>query len=147
MRKSSAVIVSIMSLARDAVARSDRAENPHETSSTGRLTTSSRDESRSRSPASIASPRCAPSAAPQLWQRGIALYYAGRYDDCRKQFESHRTVNPNDVENAGLALPVRGAGRVAGEGARRAAAGRTRPALPMREVYQMFRGDDDAGGR
>src|SRR5688572_30587041 len=41
----------------------------------------------------------APQAAPQLWQRGIALYYAGRYQDCRAQFESHRTVNPNDVEN------------------------------------------------
>jgi lipoprotein NlpI len=37
----------------------------------------------------------APDVAPQLWQRGIALYYVGRYDDCRKQFESHRTVNPN----------------------------------------------------
>src|SRR5579885_1676075 len=44
--------------------------------------------------------RLAPDYAPQLWQRGIALYYAGRYRDCRAQFESHRTVNPNDVENA-----------------------------------------------
>ena len=42
----------------------------------------------------------APEMAPYLWQRGIALYYMGRYDDCRAQFESHRTVNPNDVENA-----------------------------------------------
>ena len=41
-----------------------------------------------------------PEQAPQLWQRGIALYYAGRYDGCRRQFESHRTVNPDDVENA-----------------------------------------------
>ena len=41
-----------------------------------------------------------PDYAPQLWQRGIALYYAGRYKDCRAQFESHRTVNPDDVENA-----------------------------------------------
>src|SRR5262245_44962357 len=41
-----------------------------------------------------------PDVTPQLWQRGIALYYAGRYKDCRAQFESHRTVNPNDVENA-----------------------------------------------
>ena len=41
-----------------------------------------------------------PDQAPQLWQRGIALYYAGRYADCRRQFESHRTVNPDDVENA-----------------------------------------------
>src|SRR5688572_14783931 len=44
--------------------------------------------------------KLAPASAPQLWQRGIALYYAGRYKDCRTQFESHRTVNPNDVENA-----------------------------------------------
>ena len=44
--------------------------------------------------------RLMPDRAPHLWQRGIALYYAGRYADCRRQFESHRTVNPDDVENA-----------------------------------------------
>src|SRR5207244_800732 len=42
----------------------------------------------------------APKQAPYLWQRGISLYYAGRYDDGRKQFELHQTVNGNDVENA-----------------------------------------------
>ena len=41
-----------------------------------------------------------PAIEPQLWQRGIALYFAGRYEDGRRQFETHRTVNPNDVENA-----------------------------------------------
>jgi lipoprotein NlpI len=40
-----------------------------------------------------------PGAEPELWQRGLALYYAERFDDGRKQFELHRTVNPNDVEN------------------------------------------------
>jgi lipoprotein NlpI len=81
-----------------------------------------------------------PELAPELWQRGIALYYAGRYADCRRQFELHRTVNPNDVENAvwhflcvaraespaaarKLLLPV-------GPDAR----------VPMREVYDLFRG-------
>jgi lipoprotein NlpI len=44
--------------------------------------------------------RMVPDLAPQLWQRGIALYYAERYQDCREQFESHRRVNPDDVENA-----------------------------------------------
>jgi lipoprotein NlpI len=44
--------------------------------------------------------KAVPDQAPYLWQRGIALYYAGRFDDCRRQFESHRAVNPNDVENA-----------------------------------------------
>ena len=40
-----------------------------------------------------------PGAEPDLWQRGLALYYAERFQDGRKQFELHRTVNPNDVEN------------------------------------------------
>lgn len=34
------------------------------------------------------------------WQRGISLYYAGKFAEGRKQFEAHRLVNPNDVENA-----------------------------------------------
>jgi lipoprotein NlpI len=82
----------------------------------------------------------APQAAPQLWQRGIALYYVGRYDDCRKQFESHRTVNPNDVENpAWHFLCV----------AHAESPQKARAALlpvgpdqrsPMREVYEMFKG-------
>ncbi len=38
--------------------------------------------------------------APQLWQRGISHYYARRLDDCTTQFETHRTVNPQDVENS-----------------------------------------------
>ena len=81
-----------------------------------------------------------PDLAPRLWQRGIALYYVGRYEDCRAQFESHRTVNPNDVENAAwhflcvaradssetarnALLPVGPDGRA-----------------PMREIYDLFRG-------
>ncbi|MEZ5353052.1 MAG: hypothetical protein R2762_10485 [Bryobacteraceae bacterium] len=41
-----------------------------------------------------------PRLAPHHWQRGISLYYAKRWTDCVRQFESHRTVNPEDVENA-----------------------------------------------
>ena len=81
-----------------------------------------------------------PASAPQLWQRGIALYYAGRYRDCRLQFESHRTVNPNDVENAAWHFLCV---------ARAESAERARAALlpvgpdaraPMRQVYEMYRG-------
>ena len=41
-----------------------------------------------------------PEQKAQLWQRGISLYYAGRLEECVAQFESHRTVNPDDAENA-----------------------------------------------
>ena len=81
-----------------------------------------------------------PESTPQLWQRGIVLYYAGRYTDCRRQFELHRTVNPDDVENAAWhflcvakaesAEKARAALLPVGPDAR----------VPMRQVYQMFQG-------
>ena len=81
-----------------------------------------------------------PDEAPQLWQRGIALYYAGRYGDCRRQFESHRTVNPDDVENAAWHFLC--VAREQGADMARAALLPVGPdpRAPMREVYQMFRG-------
>jgi lipoprotein NlpI len=82
----------------------------------------------------------APEVAPELWQRGIALYYVGRYKDCRAQFESHRTVNPNDVENpawhflcvAHAESPARAKMALLPVGPDQRS--------PMREVYQMFQG-------
>ncbi len=44
--------------------------------------------------------RLEPSLEPQLWQRGLALYYADRFQDGVSQFETHQTVNSQDVENA-----------------------------------------------
>jgi lipoprotein NlpI len=41
-----------------------------------------------------------PQQMPYLWQRGIALYFAGKFQRGAEQFEAHRQVNPNDVENA-----------------------------------------------
>ena len=35
---------------------------------------------------------------PYLWQRGISLYYANRFQDASDQFRSDVKVNPNDVE-------------------------------------------------
>ncbi len=81
-----------------------------------------------------------PAQKPHHWQRGIALYYAGRFKDGKEQFELHQTVNSNDVENAvwhflcaaradGLEsakknlIPIEGDGRV-----------------PMAQVHQLFAG-------
>lgn len=84
--------------------------------------------------------KLSPASAPQLWQRGIALYYAGRYKDCREQFESHRTVNPADVENAAWHFLCV---------ARQESPQKARSALlpvgpdsrvPMTQIYDMFRG-------
>ena len=84
--------------------------------------------------------KVAPTIAPQLWQRGIALYYAGRYKDCRAQFESHRTVNPNDVENAAWHFLC--VARAESPEKARSALLPVGPdsRVPMLQIYEMFRG-------
>lgn len=81
-----------------------------------------------------------PQQEPYHWQRGIVFYYAGKYDEGRKQFELHQTVNRNDVENAvwhfmciardkgfekarASMIPITGDYRV-----------------PMAEIYELFHG-------
>ena len=81
-----------------------------------------------------------PTIAPDLWQRGIALYYAGRFNECRQQFELHRTVNPNDVENAAWHFLC--VARAESPAKARAAMLPVGPdaRVPMRQVYEMFGG-------
>lgn len=81
-----------------------------------------------------------PRMDPQNWQRGIALYYAGRFADGRRQFERHQTVNPEDVENAVWHFLCH-AREKSPEAAREALIpirGDTR--VPMKEVHQLFAG-------
>jgi lipoprotein NlpI len=82
----------------------------------------------------------APSQAPHHWQRGISLYYAERYEDGRKQFESHQTVNDNDVENAVWHFLC--VGRSGGlEKARKALiAIKEDRRVPMMQVHALFAG-------
>jgi len=85
--------------------------------------------------------RLSPADAPHLWQRGIAQYYAGKYRECRDMFVSHRTVNPDDVENAAWHFLC-----VARAESPEAARKQILPVgpdarLPMREVYRMFKGE------
>lgn len=81
-----------------------------------------------------------PRVMPYLWQRGIVLYYAGRFADCRQQFERHRTVNPNDVENAAWHFLC--VARAESPAAARKALLPVGPdaRVPMRQVYELFRG-------
>jgi lipoprotein NlpI len=82
----------------------------------------------------------APAQAPHHWQRGISLYYAGRFADGRKQFESHQTVNPNDVENAAWHfLCAARESSVTNARAVMVKAGRD-GRVPMREIDALYRG-------
>lgn len=84
--------------------------------------------------------RLSPASKPQLWQRGLSLYYASRFADGVKQFETHQTVNSQDVENAVWHLLC--AARVSDVDQARTKlipiTGDTR--VPMSQVYEMFAG-------
>jgi lipoprotein NlpI len=82
-----------------------------------------------------------PNDAPQLWQRGIVLYYVGRYEDCRDQFVSHRTVNPNDVENAAWHFLCVARAESAADAREKLLPVGPDGRSPMAEIYAMFRGD------
>ena len=81
-----------------------------------------------------------PEAKPQLWQRGLSLYYADKFAEGRDQFETHQTVNTADVENAAWHFLC--VARLEGvEGARKhfiPIEGDSR--VPMKEVHQLFAG-------
>jgi len=81
-----------------------------------------------------------PQQAPYHWQRGISLYYAGRFEDGRKQFESHQTVNSNDVENAiwHFLCAARAGGLEKARAALIPIKGDAR--VPMMEVHALFAG-------
>ncbi len=84
--------------------------------------------------------RLRPETANGHWRRGISLYYAGKYDEGKKQFEGYEKVDTNDVENAAWHFLC--AAKKDGEEKARAgilAIGKDRR-VPMTEVYGLFKG-------
>jgi len=78
--------------------------------------------------------------AARAWQRGIALYYAGRYEDGRKQFELDQALNPNDVEEAiwRYLCMARSSGILAAREALTPVKNDNR--IPMMEIYELYQG-------
>jgi lipoprotein NlpI len=82
-----------------------------------------------------------PEREPHHWQRGISYYYAEEYQKGVRQFELHKTVNAQDVENAIWHYLCKG--RVDGtERARAALIEITSDRRPWAmSVYRMYRGE------
>jgi lipoprotein NlpI len=86
----------------------------------------------------------APQRAAHHWQRGISCYYAGKFDEGRKQFELHKSVNPNDVENAvwHFLCVAKTAGVEKARSSLMPIQGDTR--VPMKEIHALFGGKGTA---
>lgn len=83
-----------------------------------------------------------PRQAPHHWQRGIALYYAGRYGDGVAQFKIHQTVNGTDVENAvwHFICAVRAKGGTVKNAREKMYPYAGDRRVPLREVHALFKG-------
>ena len=79
-----------------------------------------------------------PTLDPYLWQRGIAYYYAGRFEDGVGQFERHRKVNPHDVENAAWHFLCKARATSVAEARRMFIPVQGDARVPMKEVHGMF---------
>jgi tetratricopeptide (TPR) repeat protein len=81
-----------------------------------------------------------PATASRLWQRGLALYYVGRYEDCAEQFAANQKYNPSNVEN--LAWHFVCVARAESFNKARASVLSIVPdtSVPMRELYDLLRG-------
>lgn len=86
----------------------------------------------------------APRSEPYLWQYGIALFFADRFDDGRRLFERHRKVNPNDVENAAWHFLCVAKSESLPEARRLVLPAPDDPRTPMREVLERLKGGDNA---
>lgn len=84
----------------------------------------------------------APARAAGHWQLGIAYYYGKEYQKGARQFELHRTVNPEDVENAAwhfLCVVRSPAGSV--ESAQKSLIPvKHDERVPLKEVHELFAG-------
>lgn len=81
-----------------------------------------------------------PGIKPQLWQRGLALYYAAQYEKGVEQFETHQSFNSQDVENSVWHLLCQSR-LTSVEDARKSMIQIERDSrVPMKEVFNMFAG-------
>jgi lipoprotein NlpI len=82
-----------------------------------------------------------PDEKPGHWRRGISLYYAGQYDEGKKQFVGYEKVDSNDVENAVWHWLC----AAKADGVEKAKGGMLKVGkdarIPMMEVYDLFHGD------
>ncbi len=81
-----------------------------------------------------------PKKANGHWQRGIVLYYLGKYEEGKKQFEGYEAVDTNDVENAVWHLMCAAKKDNLEKGRKGIMKIGKDRRVPMMEVYDLFKG-------
>ena len=81
-----------------------------------------------------------PDIKPQLWQRGLALYYAEEFEKGVDQFDTHQTFNSQDVENSVWHLLCQSRLTSVEEARKSMIQIEEDLRIPMKQVFDMFAG-------
>ena len=81
-----------------------------------------------------------PDLKEQLWQRGLALYYAEEFEKGVDQFDTHQTYNSQDVENSVWQLLCQSRLTSVEEARKSMIPIDSDPRIPMKQVFDMFAG-------
>lgn len=87
--------------------------------------------------------RLEPRRSAGHWQRGIALYYAERYDEGAEQFAAYQQVDDSDVENAVWRLMCQARATDLTSARKSLLKVREDRRVPMKEIYALFSGAGD----
>lgn len=82
-----------------------------------------------------------PRGASRQWERGIALYYAGRFDDGARQFELYQTYHDNDVENSVWRYLCLARSKGVEEARKTMLPIKNDTRVPMMAIYDLYRGE------
>lgn len=83
-------------------------------------------------------------AQARLWQRGLSLYYAGRFQDGATQFRQDVQLNPYDTEESIWAMLCEAQLFGFDEARKRMLVIERDPRQVMHSVYSLFRGSDES---
>eukprot|EP00850_Spirogloea_muscicola_P011542 SM000072S21176 [mRNA] locus=s72:184737:187329:+ [translate_table: standard] len=81
-----------------------------------------------------------PAQRPYLWQRGLSLYYATRFEEAAAQFQDDVAVNPNDTEEAIWAYLCEAQSKSPKEAQEKILQVGQDPRPVMRAAYELFKG-------
>lgn len=85
--------------------------------------------------------KLAPKIEKSLWERGISLYYAGKFEQGAKQFELYQTFHDNDVENSTWRYLCVARSKSVEKARETLLPIRADRRVPMMEIYGLYRGD------
>lgn len=85
--------------------------------------------------------KLSPKLESRQWERGISMYYAGKFEEGAAQFELYQTYHDNDVENSAWRFLCVAKSKSVAEAQKNLLPIKNDTRVPMMEIYKMLKGE------